>query len=284
MGEGGRREGHGAHARALLVFYRARAFFSPHSHPLPLPFFLVPRHSLGVLSTLTATGHPAGSAVQYAADDAGRLIMSLSSLSAHTRELGRDPRCALTVLSPWGFASLADARVTIEGAVAAPVPPEVVGAARAVYMAAHPDAFWADFGDFAWWRVDPAAACARAVLGFGRAGTVDGPAWAALTPDPVAAFSGPVCDHMNADHGDAVAAMVASAGVPGKIVQAAMKKVDALGFDAVAAVVDEGSEEGGKARPESVAVRVTFPRRAGGRKELKEVLVEMTRAVKGEAV
>ena len=211
--------------------------------------------------------------------------MALSSLSAHTRELGADGRCSLTVLSPWGFASMADARVTITGAAAAPVPAgEETAAARAVYMAAHPDAFWADFGDFGWWRIDPAApaASARVVLGFGRAGSVEGPAWAGIRPDPVSAFSGPVCGHMNADHGDAVAAMVAAAGVPGKVVKAAMKKLDALGFDAVAVVVEaagEGAGEGG--RPESVDVRVSFPRKAEGRKELKEVLVEMTRAAKG---
>lgn len=264
------------------------------------------KHSLGVLSTLSASGAPAGSVVQYAPDPAGRLILSLSALSAHSRELAADGRCALTVLAP-GFSSMADARVTLT-AVAARLPDgeAATAAARDVYMAAHPDAFWADFGDFGWWAVDPAAegASARAVLGFGRAGSVSAAQWAATAPDPVTPFSGPVCGHMNADHGDAVVAMVRAAGLPGAVVRASMKKVDRLGWDGLAEVEVEAEEaeggetsgsggaggRGGRGRPGAgprtvaVPVRVSFPRPATDRKALKEVLVELTRAAAAAVV
>ena len=270
----------GAWAPSLALRFQSlsHAPLTPHPHP---------PSSLGVLSTLSASGAPSGSVVQYATDPAtSRLILSLSTLSAHTRELAADGRCSLTVLSPWGFGSMADARVTLGGLLAAPLPASEAARARAAYLAAHPDAFWADFGDFAWWGLDPATpgAATRAVLGFGRAGSVPGPAWAATPVDPVSAFSAPVCGHMNADHGDAVVAMVASTGLPGRVVGAAMRKVDALGFDAVAqvAVEEDGEKKGGRPMPPvSVPVRVPFPRRADGRKELKEVLVELTKAAKG---
>ena len=260
----------------------------PHARPLPRTHPTKTQNSLGVLSTLSSSGAPAGSVVQYAADADGRLIMSLSSLSAHTRELAADGRCALTVLAP-GFASMADARVTLTG-TAASLPDGDAAArtdARDVYMAAHPGAFWADFGDFSWWTLDPTApgAAARAVLGFGRAGSVPGAQWAGTAADPVTPFSGPVCGHMNDDHGDAVVAMVRATGLPGKIVRAAMKKVDRLGWDGVAEVEAADAAAAGSGRrpgvgPPTVAVpvRVTFPRPAEDRKALKEVLVEMTRA------
>ena len=181
---------------------------------------------------------------------------------------------------------MADARVTLSGLVAAPVAPSDTAAAREAYMAAHPDAFWADFGDFAWWALDPSApaASARAVLGFGRAGSVAGASWLSTPADPVSAYSAPVCGHMNADHGDAVVAMVAATGLPGKVVRAEMKKVDVLGFDGTAWVENEEGKPGGRPLPPTpVSVRVPFPRKAEGRKELKEVLVEMTRAGKGGA-
>jgi hypothetical protein len=206
----------------------------------------------GVLSTVGRDGWAAGSVVQTAADADGAPVLALSSLSAHTRELTADPRCAL------------------EG--------EAAAAARAVFMAAHPDAFWADFGDFSWWRLDPAGG-ARVVAGFGRAGSVSADQYRAAAPDPVAPFAPPVCGHMNADHGDAVAAMVAAAAGGAQagvtIERATMLSVDRLGFDADAVVAGAG---GGVVR-----ARVPFSAPADDRKALKERLVELTRAAAAAA-
>jgi putative heme iron utilization protein len=54
-----------------------------------------------VLSTIAsgsgAAGYPVGSLVEYAADDRGQPVFALSTLSAHLKDLQKDPRCSLTV-------------------------------------------------------------------------------------------------------------------------------------------------------------------------------------------
>lgn len=50
------------------------------------------------LSTIDAEGMPEGSMVAYAmSDDGGRLILHLSELASHTRNLLRQPNAALTI-------------------------------------------------------------------------------------------------------------------------------------------------------------------------------------------
>ena len=252
----------------------------------------------GVLSTASAGvggGHPSGSVVQFALLEEGASsaaapgsspprrrcapVLALSSLSAHTRDLATDPRCSLTVLSP-GFAGMEDGRVSL-ACVARRLPEgqgaagEEQRAARACYRQKHPDAFWSDFGDFSWWRLDPvggeegaageAAAegekkeeeqqkekkqpgllpAARVVMGFGRAGSLSARQLAEAAPDPVSPFSAPVAGHMNADPGDAVLAMARSAtGLGERVARAAMGRVDRLGFE-VELVLASGGGEGG---------------------------------------
>jgi hypothetical protein len=41
------------------------------------------------------------------------------------------------------------------------------------YLAKHPDAFWVDFGDFSWHRMDGILG-ARLIGGFARAGSING--------------------------------------------------------------------------------------------------------------
>ena len=154
----------------------------------------------------------------------------------------RDPRCSLTVLSP-GFAGMEDGRVSLLASrKRLPDGGEEQNAARASYRAKHPDAFWSDFGDFSWWRLDSVGGeegegkanlpAARVVMGFGRAGSPDLGAARRRQPRPVSRFSGPVAGHMNADHGDAVLAVARSAtGFGERVVRAAMGRVDRLGFE-----------------------------------------------------
>lgn len=173
-------------------------------------------------------------------------------------------------------------------------------AARASYRAKHPDAFWSDFGDFSWWRLDLVGGeegegkanlpAARVVMGFGRAGSLTSAQLSAASPDPVSGFSGPVAGHMNADHGDAVLAVARSAtGLGERVVRAAMGRVDRLGFEVelVLASDENGSEKTESKRPspkdsgERLRARVAFPQPAEDRKALKDRLVEMTKAAKG---
>ena len=140
----------------------------------------------------------------------GSLLLLLSRLSEHTRHLIADPRCAVMVS---GVAQTANPqttpRVTITG-VAEPVddPP-----LKARYLAVHPYAsLYADFGDFATWRIRPAAG--NLVGGFARAFRLKA---SDLAPDgdlvaAILAAEPGILSHYNRDHPAALAAIAGEAG------------------------------------------------------------------------
>eukprot|EP00443_Scrippsiella_acuminata_P101701 CAMPEP_0115691582 /NCGR_PEP_ID=MMETSP0272-20121206/62731_1 /TAXON_ID=71861 /ORGANISM="Scrippsiella trochoidea, Strain CCMP3099" /LENGTH=360 /DNA_ID=CAMNT_0003131567 /DNA_START=50 /DNA_END=1128 /DNA_ORIENTATION=+ len=232
----------------------------------------------GVMSTVSARqgteGYPSGSVVFFATDEQGRPIFSFSSMSGHTVDLKKNEKASLTILAP-GFASPADARVTITG-TAAPVNDDEKEAVKAAYKEKHPNAFWTEFGDFKWHRMEVEAA--SLVGGFARAGGITAEEYAAAKPDPVAPFSGPIAGHMNDDHGDATLAIVkGTTGLKKGIVGAKLLTIDRLGMNVLVEREDkpEGAEEPNK---QSFKVRVPFPSPAENRKEVKDRIVQMTRA------
>ncbi|WP_368415394.1 HugZ family protein [Falsiroseomonas sp.] len=135
-------------------------------------------------------------------------LMLLSSLSEHTRQLKAEPRCALLFTGqPEGPNPQTAPRVTLTG-LAETVPEAEVPALKARWLARHPyAALYADFGDFALWRVRPGGALL--VGGFARASRLR---LADLLPDPaataaIAAAEAEIIAHVNDDHTDAVAAI-----------------------------------------------------------------------------
>ncbi len=163
----------------------------------------------GCLATSSA-GQPFASLVTPACMPDGSLLMLLSRLSEHTRQLAADPRCSVMV---GGTATSANPqttpRVTVTGVA------EVVddAALKARYLAVHPYAsLYADFTDFATWRLRPAAG--MLVGGFARAFRLKA---ADLTPAPEAVAAlleaePRIIAHCNADHADALAAIAGEAG------------------------------------------------------------------------
>jgi hypothetical protein len=136
------------------------------------------------------------------------VLMLLSSLSEHTRQLNSEPRCALLFLGqPEGPNPQTAPRVTLTG-LAEKVPEPEVPALKARWLARHPyAALYADFGDFALWRVRPGGALL--VGGFARASRLR---LADLLPDPaataaIAAAEAEIIAHVNDDHADAVTAI-----------------------------------------------------------------------------
>jgi putative heme iron utilization protein len=230
---------------------------------------LVNNGKFGVISTISSkepTGFPSGSVGEFTADAAGRPIFSFSSLSPHTGDVLADERCSLTVMAD-GFRGLSDARVNITGKMSKIIDSEIL-AAKELYLSKHPQSFWVEFGDFTWFRMEEVLS-ARLVGGFARAGKVSGEEYSAATVDPVAAFSGPVCGHMNADHAESTQAMIKHyIGIT--VDKATMLSLDRLG-------VNVACERQG----ESFKCRLPFPRPAEDRKMIKELIVEMTRAAAG---
>jgi heme iron utilization protein len=163
----------------------------------------------GCLAT-SAKGQPFASLVTPACMPDGSLLLLISRLSEHTRHLAADPRCSVMVS---GVAETANPqttpRVTVTGVA------EVVKdqALKARYLAIHPyAALYADFGDFATWRIAPAAGLL--VAGFGKAARLRAPD---LVPDreavaAILASEAGIMVHCNRDHADALAAIAGSPG------------------------------------------------------------------------
>jgi hypothetical protein len=158
----------------------------------------------------TVGGQPFVSLVTPATAADLSVLLLLSSLAEHTRHLRVDGRCSLLVAGPPEDANPQTApRLTLSG-LAEPDPDPRL---RARWLAVHPYArLYADFADFAIWRVRPAQAVL--VGGFARASRLRP---SELAPDPAAAAAiagaaEAIMAHCNTDHPQALAAIARRAG------------------------------------------------------------------------
>lgn len=139
-----KKAGHAAEARSLLA---------------------LPRGSLGSLAEREGRLYPFVSLVLPALSADGELILLLSDLSDHARNLQRDPRASLLLDGTLELKEpLTGPRLTLLGEVQ--VSPDQAGD-RTRYLAVHPEAeMYAGFGDFKFYRFR----CFEGlfVAGFGR--------------------------------------------------------------------------------------------------------------------
>jgi heme oxygenase (biliverdin-IX-beta and delta-forming) len=194
---------------------------------------LVRRAFKGSLATIDArNGYPYASLVTLATDVSGAPTLLISNLARHTANLAKDTRASILMDETGALADpLQGVRVTVYGRVE-----KADGeAVRRRFLARHPKAaFYADFPDFAFWRL--AVEGAHYIGGFGR--IFD------LNPDEllvpleganalVEAEPG-IIAHMNEDHADAIAlyATVLSGAEPGPW---RMVGIDPEGFDIASA-------------------------------------------------
>ncbi len=138
------------------------------------------------------------------------LLMLLSGLSAHTRQLGRNGQCALMVMGEATGANPQTApRLTVTGVAELEPDP----ALKARWVARHPyAAFYADLGDFRLMRLRLAAG--QFIGGFASAHRLTA---ADLAPNPAAvaavlAAEPSILSHVNGDHGDALTRIAGSPG------------------------------------------------------------------------
>ncbi|MCA1843870.1 MAG: DUF2470 domain-containing protein, partial [Actinobacteria bacterium] len=198
---------------------------------------LVAGSNRGVLSTvaLDPAGYPFGSVATYAIDGAGRPIVFVSTMAEHTRNAAADPRASLIVTEPVpeGSDPLAAGRVTLVGDLL-----EVAGderpSVRDRYLAANPaSAYYIDFGDFSFWRLEVNSV--RYVGGYGRMSWVEAGDYAVAEPDPLAGEAAVgIMEHMNADHADSLALIARVLAGRSDATEAVMTAVDRYGFDVVA--------------------------------------------------
>ena len=167
----------------------------------------------GALATIDAAdGTPFASLVTIATDLDGTPLMLLSRLSAHTRNLDRDPRCSLLFSVGGKGDPLAHPRLTVTGRAARSDEARL----RERFLARHPKAkLYADFPDFGFFALDPAAGHLNG--GFAKAATLtrDELLLDLTGAEAVAAGERGAVDHMNEDHADALALYAASVGETG---------------------------------------------------------------------
>jgi len=234
-------------------------------------------HGFAVMSTNSKAnpGFPGGSVVGFAPDSDGRPVFIFSGMSTHTQDLLADPRCSVTIASK-EFKGAADGRVNLMGKVTL-VPKEEKEAMKEVYLAKHPGAFWVNFGDFNWFKMDEITDI-RFVGGFARAGSITPEEYDNAKPDMVSEFGSFIATHMNDDHMSSTIAMVAHA-IPGlDVSEALITSVDSLGMYVKCTRTPRASDQ-----PQQFKIRIPFPRKIESRGEVKEVIVEMTRAAAGVA-
>lgn len=228
-------------------------------------------HGFAVMSTNSKSndGYPNGSVVGFAPDSEGNPIFIFSGMSSHTQDVLTDPKCSLTVASKQ-FKGAADGRVNLMGQVQL-VPKEERDALKSVYLKKHPGAFWVEFGDFNWFRMEIEKI--NFVGGFARAGSVTPQEYREAQPDAISEFGPMIGAHMNDDHQESTIAMI-ERQVPGiHAKEAVITSVDSLGmFVKVTRSPDDGEQE------QTFKMRLPFPRKAENRKDVKDIIVEMTRA------
>jgi heme iron utilization protein len=209
-------------------------------------------------------GFPFGSLMPYALDGDGQPLFLISTMAMHTHNLQADPRASLFVAEPEaGGDPLGASRVTLVGNTVQVRGPEVP-AARAVYLARHPESrYWVDFDDFFFYRMD--VVDVYYVGGFGVMGWVAASEYAQAQPDPLVEHKSKITQHMNTDHQDALILLARRfAGIEAQ--QAEMTSVDRLGFH-----LRLKTESGMR------GTRIPFLREVTDPARIREVVVEMVR-------
>jgi len=218
-------------------------------------------HRYGVLSTLSKRfdGYPFGSITPYLADHDGSLLILISTLAEHTKNILHDPRVSLITHDQRDPHIQTQGRVTVVGN-AAPEPDREQAGLR--YLRYFPEAqTYFAMHDFSFYRIRPVAI--RYIGGFGRIHWVDMENYA-VQPYPLIEQETGVVDHMNSDHQDALRDYCRH------FHQCAALDVAMLGIDL----------DGFDVRADDQVLRFDFAQPVTDAQQARTALVEMARAAK----
>ncbi len=218
-------------------------------------------HRYGVLCTLSKRfdGYPFGSITPYLADHDGSLLILISTLAEHTKNILHDPRVSLITHDQRDPHIQTQGRVTVVGN-AAPEPDREQAGLR--YLRYFPEArTYFAMHDFSFYRVRPVAI--RYIGGFGRIHWVDMEDYA-VQPYPLIEQESGVVAHMNSDHLDALRDCCLH------FYQCAALDVAMLGIDL----------DGFDVRADDRVLRFDFAQPVTDAQQARTALVEMARASK----
>ena len=192
---------------------------------------LVSEASTGTLSTLAKNppGFPYGSFVAFSLVDQSPVFL-ISDLAEHTKNLRNDSRASLLIVESADKEALANGRVTLMGKCHPWTNEKNTKRAREAYLSMHPNAaYYADFQDFSFWRLEVESV--RYIGGFGRMSWVSKDDWLAAKPDPLTRFQNQIVDHMNEDHADTMVLYCKSFSRAVDATAAVMTSIDRYGFE-----------------------------------------------------
>lgn len=157
----------------------------------------------GALAVLDpATGAPMASRVALATDQAGAPTILISQLSPHFASLEADPRCSLMLGLPGKGDPLAHPRIMVQ-AKAEKLHSDDRAQVRSRFISRNPKAaLYADFGDFAFWRLTPLGAALNG--GFAKAFELSADDLLCPTDSGLSEMEEGAVSHMNEDHLDAI--------------------------------------------------------------------------------
>jgi heme iron utilization protein len=184
-------------------------------------------HRYGALSTLSKKfdGHPFGSITPYLVDHDGSLIILISGLAEHTKNILHDPRVSLITHDQRDAHIQTQGRITLLGNAELIADKDTIGAR---YLRYFPEAqSYFAMHDFAFYRIQPIAL--RYIGGFGKIHWLD-IAQYTLAPYALIAQETDVIEHMNADHADTMRGYCKQFHQR-DVLDVAMLGIDSDGFD-----------------------------------------------------
>jgi putative heme iron utilization protein len=162
---------------------------------------LLRAHRYGALCTLSKkfNGHPFGSITPYLVDHDGSILMLISTLAEHSKNILADPRVSLITHSQDNPHIQAQGRVTVLGEAQFVAEREPAGRR---YLRYFPEAqTYFAMHDFSFYRIVPQAV--RYIGGFGNIHWIKSEDYS-VPPYTLSAQEDGVIEHMNIDHQDAL--------------------------------------------------------------------------------
>ncbi|MEM0978351.1 MAG: DUF2470 domain-containing protein [Pseudomonadota bacterium] len=210
----------------------------------------------------TQSGAPAVSRVTVATDPVGSPVILISQLSPHFAALEANAEAAILLGEPGKGDPLAHPRISVT-VQAQKLTGQAHDAQRWRFLQRHPKAaLYADFSDFAFWRLSPKSASLNA--GFGKAFELTSSELLTTAIPELDAMASSAIEHMNADHLDAIA-HYAKAFARAPEAEWRLATLDAEGLDLICS---------------DAVVRVWFDPPLANAGELRPRLVEMARSAR----
>ncbi len=222
---------------------------------------LLRAHRYGALCTLSKkfAGYPFGSITPYLADHDGSVLILISTLAEHTKNIQHDPRVSLIAHNQNDPNIQTQGRVTLVGEARIVAEREQAGQR---YLRYFPEAqAYFQMHDFSFYRIRPLAI--RYIGGFGKIHWLDAQGYA-VQPGALAEQEEGIIAHMNADHQESMRHYCRH--FHGSEADA----VEMLGMDC----------DGFDVRADGRVLRFDFPEPVLDAQQARQALVEMARIAK----